>query len=92
MKKFIVIWYEVHNLGVKDLKEFTNKEDALKYLREEANNMYEICCSYYKKERHLENMDDAERWCMLSFDYLGENTAYISDCDDKVWTWEIIEA
>ena len=28
----------------------------------------------------------------LSFDYLGENTAYISDCDDKVWTWEIIEA
>ncbi len=35
MKKFIVICYEVHNLGVKDLKE---------------------------------------------------------DCDDKVWTWEIIEA
>ena len=57
-------------------------------LREEANNMYEICCSYYKKERHLENMDDA---VMLSFDYLGENTAYITDCDDKVWTWEIIE-
>lgn len=51
--------------------------------------MYEICCSYYKKERHLENMDDA---VMLSFDYLGENTAYITDCDDKVWTWEIIEA
>lgn len=23
---------------------------------------------------------------------LGKNTAYISDCDDKVWTWEIIEA
>ena len=69
MKKFIVICYEVHNLGVKDLKEFTNKEDALKYLREEANNMYEICCSYYKKERHLENMDDA---VMLSFNYLGE--------------------
>lgn len=89
MKKFIVICYEVHNLGVKDLKEFTNKEDALKYLREEANNMYEICYSYYKKERHLENMDDA---VMLSFDYLGENTAYITDCDDKVWTWEIIEA
>lgn len=89
MKKFIVICYEVHNLGVKDLKEFTNKEDDLKYLREEANNMYEICCSYYKKERHLENMDDA---VMLSFNYLGENTAYITDCDDKVWTWEIIEA
>ena len=89
MKKFIVICYEVHNLGVKDLKEFTNKEDALKYLKEEANNMYEICCSYSKKERHLENMDDA---VMLSFDYLGENTAYITDCDDKVWTWEIIEA
>lgn len=89
MKKFIVICYEVHNLGVKDLKEFTNKEDALKYLKEEANNMYEICCSYYKQERHLENMDDA---VMLSFDYLGENTAYITDCDDKVWTWEIIEA
>lgn len=89
MKKFIVICYEVHNLGVKDLKEFTNKEDALKYLKEEASNMYEICCSYYKKERHLENMDDA---VMLSFDYLGENTAYITDCDDKVWTWEIIEA
>ena len=66
-----------------------NKGDALKYLREEANNMYEICCSYYKKERHLENMDDA---VMLSFNYLGENTAYITDCDDKVWTWEIIEA
>ena len=81
MKKFIVICYEVHNLGVKDLKEFTK--------REEANNMYEICCSYYKKERHLENMDDA---VMLSFNYLGENTAYITDCDDKVWTWEIIEA
>ena len=58
-------------------------------MKEEANNMYEICCSYYKKERHLENMDDA---VMLSFDYLGENTAYITDCDDKVWTWEIIEA
>lgn len=89
VKKFIVICYEAHNLGVKDLKEFTNKEDALKYLREEANNMYEIRCSYYKKERHLENIDDA---VMLSFDYLGENTAYISDCDDKVWTWEIVEA
>lgn len=28
VKKFIVICYEVHNLGVKDLKEFTNKEST----------------------------------------------------------------
>ena len=54
MKKFIVICYEVHNLGVKDLKEFTNKEDALLFIEVYQNQDKRTKCKLIENTNNLE--------------------------------------
>lgn len=76
-KKYVVICYSVHERGIASTDVFTNRDEALTFLIDDAN---EIC------NEENENNED-EEFATIEID---GDTAIVRTRDEYVWTWEII--
>lgn len=76
-KKYVVVCYSVHECGIASVDVFTNRDEALTFLIDDAN---AIC------NEENENNED-EEFATIEID---GDTAIVRTRDEYIWTWEII--